>query len=218
MTVRRLLRYYGQLKGRTVAELDPVIDDWMARLGMQGWGEQEDRDAVEGHVAEGAVRRRRHLAPRVADPRRAVFRPRPGQRRVAQGRRARDARPRHHRRLQHARHGHGRTHVRPDLHDLSRPQGARRHARANPGAVRLRHRPPAHRRRRRRPRRHARRAVGQRLRPAAGGPAQRRSAALPARISPRARRSTTSRSPVRRCTTSSCASRGRPRPMAADHP
>lgn len=37
MPVRRLLRYYGQLKGRTIAELDPVIDDWMSRLGMQGW-------------------------------------------------------------------------------------------------------------------------------------------------------------------------------------
>jgi ABC-2 type transport system ATP-binding protein len=37
MPVRRLLRYYGQLKGRTVAELDPGIDEWMARLGMQGW-------------------------------------------------------------------------------------------------------------------------------------------------------------------------------------
>jgi len=41
MTVRRLLRYYGQLKGRTVAQLDPVIDDWMARLGMQEWGEKK---------------------------------------------------------------------------------------------------------------------------------------------------------------------------------
>jgi len=41
MTVRRLLRYYGQLKGRTVAELDPVIDDWMARLGMDGWGDKK---------------------------------------------------------------------------------------------------------------------------------------------------------------------------------
>ncbi len=41
MTVRRLLRYYGQLKGRRIAELDPVIDDWMARLGMQGWGEKK---------------------------------------------------------------------------------------------------------------------------------------------------------------------------------
>ncbi len=37
MPVRRLLRYYGQLKGRTIAALDPAIDDWMARLGMQGW-------------------------------------------------------------------------------------------------------------------------------------------------------------------------------------
>src|ERR1700757_1478191 len=35
MTVRRLLRYYGQLKGRTVAELDPSIDEWMARLDME---------------------------------------------------------------------------------------------------------------------------------------------------------------------------------------
>jgi ABC-2 type transport system ATP-binding protein len=41
MTVRRLLRYYGQLKGRTVAELDPAIDDWMGRLDMQGWGEKK---------------------------------------------------------------------------------------------------------------------------------------------------------------------------------
>ena len=27
MTVRRLLRYYGRLKGRSPAELDPVIDN-----------------------------------------------------------------------------------------------------------------------------------------------------------------------------------------------
>ena len=62
MPVRRLLRYYGQLKGRTVAELDPAIDEWMTRLGMQGWDDQQDRSALEGHVAEGAVRRRRHVA------------------------------------------------------------------------------------------------------------------------------------------------------------
>jgi ABC-2 type transport system ATP-binding protein len=41
MTVRRLLRYYGQLKGRTIGDIDPVIDDWMARLGMDGWGERK---------------------------------------------------------------------------------------------------------------------------------------------------------------------------------
>jgi ABC-2 type transport system ATP-binding protein len=48
MTVRRLLRYYGQLKGRTVAELDPVVDDWMARLGMQGWGEKKIETLSKG--------------------------------------------------------------------------------------------------------------------------------------------------------------------------
>ena len=41
MSVRRLLRYYGQLKGRTIAELDPAIDEWMSRLGMQGWGDKK---------------------------------------------------------------------------------------------------------------------------------------------------------------------------------
>src|SRR4029077_3983048 len=39
MTVRRLLRYYGRLKGRTIAELDPAIDEWTSRMGMEGWGE-----------------------------------------------------------------------------------------------------------------------------------------------------------------------------------
>src|SRR6185436_420463 len=28
MPVRRLLRYYGQLKGRAISALDPVIDEW----------------------------------------------------------------------------------------------------------------------------------------------------------------------------------------------
>jgi ABC-2 type transport system ATP-binding protein len=41
MPVRRLLRYYGRLKGRTIAELDPVIDEWMARLGMEGWNDRK---------------------------------------------------------------------------------------------------------------------------------------------------------------------------------
>jgi ABC-2 type transport system ATP-binding protein len=41
MSVRRLLRYYGQLKGRTIAELDPAIDEWMTRMGMQEWGEKK---------------------------------------------------------------------------------------------------------------------------------------------------------------------------------
>jgi ABC-2 type transport system ATP-binding protein len=40
MPVRRLLRYYGRLKGRSIAQLDPVIDEWMARLGMDGWDDR----------------------------------------------------------------------------------------------------------------------------------------------------------------------------------
>src|SRR5205814_7394887 len=40
MTVRRLLRYYGRLKGRTVAELDPMIDEWLARMGLEGSAER----------------------------------------------------------------------------------------------------------------------------------------------------------------------------------
>jgi len=48
MTVRRLLRYYGQLKGRTVAELDPAIEEWTARLGMQGWGDKKIETLSKG--------------------------------------------------------------------------------------------------------------------------------------------------------------------------
>ena len=40
MPVRRLLRYYGQLKGRSIAELDPEIAWWTTRLGMQEWGDK----------------------------------------------------------------------------------------------------------------------------------------------------------------------------------
>jgi len=48
MTVRRLLRYYGQLKGRRVDQLDPAIDDWMSRLGMQGWGDKKIETLSKG--------------------------------------------------------------------------------------------------------------------------------------------------------------------------
>lgn len=37
MTVRQVLQYYGQLKGRTIAQLDPVIDQWLARLHLTDW-------------------------------------------------------------------------------------------------------------------------------------------------------------------------------------
>jgi len=48
MTVRRLLRYYGQLKGCAVADLDPPIDEWMARMGMQGWDDRKVETLSKG--------------------------------------------------------------------------------------------------------------------------------------------------------------------------
>ena len=48
MTVRRLLRYYGQLKGRTIAEIDPAINDWMSRLGMDGWSDRKIETLSKG--------------------------------------------------------------------------------------------------------------------------------------------------------------------------
>jgi ABC-2 type transport system ATP-binding protein len=48
MTVRRLLRYYGQLKGRSIAELDPPIDEWMARMAMQGWDDKKIESLSKG--------------------------------------------------------------------------------------------------------------------------------------------------------------------------
>jgi ABC-2 type transport system ATP-binding protein len=36
MTVRRLLRYYGRLKGRPSAEVDAAISDWITRMELPG--------------------------------------------------------------------------------------------------------------------------------------------------------------------------------------
>jgi ABC-2 type transport system ATP-binding protein len=41
MQVRALLRYYGALKGRSRASLDPVIDEWLARLGLSDWANRK---------------------------------------------------------------------------------------------------------------------------------------------------------------------------------
>src|SRR5262245_15411714 len=37
MPVRRLLRYYGKLKGKSQADLDPVIKHWLQRLQLTEW-------------------------------------------------------------------------------------------------------------------------------------------------------------------------------------
>src|SRR6478735_2883732 len=36
MTIRRLLRYYGRLKGATLANIDASIEDWMRRMELPG--------------------------------------------------------------------------------------------------------------------------------------------------------------------------------------
>ena len=37
MEVRRLLRYYGQLKGKSLKEVDPVINTWLDRFQLTQW-------------------------------------------------------------------------------------------------------------------------------------------------------------------------------------
>ena len=64
MTVRRLLRYYGRLKGRPLAEIDAGNRRMDRADGAARRARSPDRDAVEGHVAEGAVHLRGDLEAR----------------------------------------------------------------------------------------------------------------------------------------------------------
>jgi len=41
MQVRALLRYYGGLKGKSRKALDPVIDEWLTRLGLAEWADKK---------------------------------------------------------------------------------------------------------------------------------------------------------------------------------
>jgi ABC-2 type transport system ATP-binding protein len=40
MHVKRLLRYYGRLKGRSPRELDPAIAHWLEALGLSAWADK----------------------------------------------------------------------------------------------------------------------------------------------------------------------------------
>ena len=48
MTVRQVLRYYGQLKGRSIAELNPVIDTWLERLDLAKWADKRVQTLSKG--------------------------------------------------------------------------------------------------------------------------------------------------------------------------
>lgn len=48
MTVRRVLRYYGQLKGKPLAELDTSIADWLSRLALTDWADKKVEQLSKG--------------------------------------------------------------------------------------------------------------------------------------------------------------------------
>jgi ABC-2 type transport system ATP-binding protein len=48
MTVRQVLRYYGQLKGRSVRQLDPMIKKWLDRLQLSDWADKKVQTLSKG--------------------------------------------------------------------------------------------------------------------------------------------------------------------------
>jgi ABC-2 type transport system ATP-binding protein len=48
MTVGRVLRYYGQLKGKSVHEIDAGIKDWLARLQLTDWMDKRVEQLSKG--------------------------------------------------------------------------------------------------------------------------------------------------------------------------
>ena len=113
MRVAEFLVYMARLKG-----VDGTgVERQVARVaGAGGAGRRRAealRGAVEGHAAEGAVRRGGHPPARPADPRRAVQRPRPGQPAAAARPGARRAPARRDGAVLHAHHDARRAAVRP---------------------------------------------------------------------------------------------------------
>ena len=51
MTVRRLLRYYGQLKGMRQPDLDVAIDSWLAKMELSEWADKKI-DALSKGMAQ----------------------------------------------------------------------------------------------------------------------------------------------------------------------
>jgi ABC-2 type transport system ATP-binding protein len=64
MSVRRLLRYYGKLKGRSQAELDPVIQHWLGRLQLLDWA-----DKRIDQLSKGMAQKVQFIAAIVSKPR-----------------------------------------------------------------------------------------------------------------------------------------------------
>ncbi len=68
MPVRRLLRYYGRLKGRRLRELDPVIARWLEALGLADWA-----DKRIDTLSKGMAQKVQFIAAVVAQPRLVIL-------------------------------------------------------------------------------------------------------------------------------------------------
>lgn len=64
MLVRRLLRYYGRLKGRSLADLDPAIKYWLGRLQLSEWA-----DKRIDQLSKGMAQKVQFIAAIVSKPR-----------------------------------------------------------------------------------------------------------------------------------------------------
>lgn len=63
MRIRELLRFFGEIKGRTYAELQPRIDHWLEALGLTGW-----RDRRVEELSKGMSQKLQFAATVVHDP------------------------------------------------------------------------------------------------------------------------------------------------------
>lgn len=64
MPVRRLLRYYGQLKGKSLKELDPVINTWLERFQLTSWADKK----IEA-LSKGMAQKTQFISAIVSKPR-----------------------------------------------------------------------------------------------------------------------------------------------------
>ena len=204
----------GSSKADRSRELDPVIKHWLDRLQLADWADKRVQTLSKGMSQKVQFISAVVSRAEAADSRRAVLRPRSGERRRAARRRARLRRQGTTVVFSTHDMAAAETAVRSHLHDLQGQQGARRIARRDPVAVRAGHRPRAARRRapRRSPGMPDVEAVNDTatFRTCGSTATRRRSCARSSQKTPvlpvRDRRS-------RRCTTSSSASR---RPTAED--
>jgi ABC-2 type transport system ATP-binding protein len=64
MPVRRLLRYYGRLKGRRLAQVDPVVTRWLDRLQLADWA-----DKRIDQLSKGMAQKVQFIGAIVSEPR-----------------------------------------------------------------------------------------------------------------------------------------------------